>query len=185
MAAHLPQLFSGARGKIIVTKADGTDMTLGVATDISVDIRNDIRPTMVVGSLNPVALDPMGVDVSASIGRIIPVTANPTTPTAATLNPQPKVNEVTAIDYGFEAAINDILETDGLTITIQDQTTGQVLACIRGARFTGKSMSLSTGDIGNERYQFVGIYDSANGNSVNRVGEAVSNIGYGSGVDST
>jgi hypothetical protein len=177
---HLPQLLSGARGKIEVTKADGSKETLAFATDISVSVNHDIRTTYVVGSSNPVALDPVGYDVSCSIGRIFPIN----TTTAETKNANGETVSVkvladtTAIQHKLENEINKILERDSMTITITDKQTNQTIASIQGARFTGRSFSVSSGDVASERYNFVGLYDAASNNSTDADG-----LGYGKGVD--
>lgn len=177
-----PQLLSGARGVISVkyAKDDGSrvDLTLALALDISVNVRESVRETYVMGALNPVTLDPVAIDVDCSVGRVVPVNrrnaaepgANgaPIAGDAAGTTASPK-NAVTgenglssaasAIQLGLEETINRILTHDTVEIQIKDKITGKIIAVVKEARFAGRTLSTSTGDVANERINFVGIYD--------------------------
>jgi len=156
-----PQLFSGARGAIYIK-----DQTTPVAfvTDISVSVQANVRPTYVIGSLNPVGLEPLSEDVNVSIGRIIPINSS-NAKTVVSPAFEASKDKFTAIDYGHEERMNAILTADSIDIAIMDKVTQKTIAFIRYCRFAGRTTSMSMGDIANERYQFVGIYDSANNSS--------------------
>lgn len=169
-----PQLFSGARGKITFGASDGTTKTvLAIITDVSVSVKEGLRPTYVVGEMNPISIEPLSIDVDCSIGRMIPVNAlNATTNgtdagTGDTKLSAPVANrQVSARDLGMEEQISQILQKDSVEIIIEDKITGKTLAKISHARFQGRQMSLNSGDLANERISYVGIYDGGyDGNS--------------------
>lgn len=178
-----PQLLSGARGIVSVTYRDDSGnaftKTLAVALDISVNVRESVRETYVMGELNPVALDPVAIDVDCSIGRVIPVnridapsgTSTDLTADASGTSLNPKVNQTvnsktsaaSAIQLGLEETINRILSHDTIDIEIKDKITGATIAMVKEARFAGRSISTGAGDVASERLNFVGIYDKGYG----------------------
>jgi len=148
-----PQLLSGARGLIKYIDSKGATQTLGIATDISINTRENLRPSYVIGQIGPVSIEPLSLDVDCSIGRLVPVNLTTGLP-----------KSVSAIDLGLEEKINEILTTAAIEIQIYDKssTEGEVLvSSIKEARFTGRSLSVSSGDVAQERLNFVGIYDAA------------------------
>jgi len=164
-----PQLLSGARGKISFKTPTGELKVLGFVTDVSISEQEGLRPTFVVGSLNAVTIEPLSMDVSVSVGRVMPI--NKTNGDI--------LDKVTAIDHEFEAAMNAILSLEHCEITIEDKNPSDpsnplILASIKYCRFAGRSMSLSSGDVGSERYNFVGIYDGGRGGNTN-----TADINYG------
>lgn len=155
------QLFTGARGKItfVPKKADGSAadaVTLAFVTDVSVSENAGLRPTYVVGSLNPVGIEPLSIDVTCSVGRIIPINDAWKPDADGKLEALPAG---TAIDRGLEPRINDILALHDVEINIVDKVTDKVVASVKNARFAGRSTSVSSGDVASERFNFVGIYD--------------------------
>jgi len=169
--SHKPQLFSGARGVIKYGKGT-TFKTLAIAVDISVNTREQLRPTYVVGRIEPISIEPIGIDVDCSIGRIIPVNAFNALATGDELAAE-STSRVTAIDISLEEKIADILTADSLTIEIYDsKATGgdNVISSIKDARFTGRSVSLNSSDVAQERLNFVGIYDGGYGGESNTPG---------------
>ena len=164
-----PQLLSGARGKITFKGADGELQVLGFVTDVSISENEGLRPSYVVGSMNPITIEPLSYDVSVSIGRIVPVN-----------NPSGSAKDkISAVDFNIEHAINIILAMDHCEIIIEDKnpsdpTNPKIIAAIKYCRFSGRSQSLSTGDVASERYNFVGIYDGGRGGDTN-----VAEINYG------
>ena len=177
---HKSQLASGARGIIRITDSNGVTTTLGMALDISVNIRETVRETYVMGELNPVALDPTAIDVDCSIGRVIPVMTQaqakqPNTATATRTSGTGTSGTGTtpthATEFGAEIAIDSILTAPAIDIELFDTVSAQSIARIRQARFTGRTLSTSTSEIANERLNFVGIYDSSNDNTAT--------VGYG------
>lgn len=170
------QLFTGARGKItFVPKKDdgsaGTAVTLAFVTDVSVSENAGLRPTYVVGSLNPVGIEPLSIDVTCSVGRIIPI-SDAWDGEGDSAKPLPAG---TAVDRGLEPRINDILALHDVEINIVDKVTDKVVASVKNARFAGRSTSVSSGDVASERFNFVGIYDGHYDNS-NSLG---TETGYG------
>lgn len=156
------QLFSGARGRIEFIDSDGGKHTLAFVTDVSINETASLRPSYCIGNVGPITIEPMSMDVTASIGRIIPINADS------------KKNEDTAIDRKLEEKIDEILTKSDLTITIYDTkslkdgvATETILASVKHARFAGRSTSMSTGDVASERYQFVGIFDAGYGGTSN------------------
>lgn len=169
--SHKPQLFSGARALISYENSAGKIIPMAIATDVSVNTRDNIRPSFVVGQLGPISLEPLSIDVDCSIGRLIPMNgAGKTGDETGLPGRQPSEDGppgdlkgkslVTAMDLGLEERINQILTADSIKITIVDSITNKTIAVVREARFSGRSMSLNSSDIGNERMNFVGIYDS-------------------------
>jgi hypothetical protein len=180
-----PQLLSGARGIIKTGKSSGVSETLAIAMDISVSVRSSVRETYVMGELNPVALDPVAIDVDCSIGRVIPVNAS--TPTSGP-NSEPPAKRpegtaaepstgkdsarggstaTSAIQLGLEDQINKILTADTIQIEIVDKISGATIAVVKEARFAGRSISTGAGDVASERLNFVGIYDAGYGGNEN------------------
>ena len=148
-----PQLLSGARGLIKYIDSKGVTQTLGIATDISINTRENLRPSYVIGQIGPVSIEPLSLDVDCSVGRLVPV--NLTTG---------EYKSASAIDLGLEEKINEILTSAAIEIQIYDKSSsgGEVLvSSIKEARFTGRSLSVSSGDVAQERLNFVGIYDAA------------------------
>jgi hypothetical protein len=157
-----PQLLSGARGKITFKTPQGEMKVLGFVTDVSVSENEGIRPTYVVGSMNPITLEPTSYDVSCSVGRIIPISK----PDGSVMD------KYTAIDHDFEASINAILSLDHVEIILEDKNPAdpsnpKIIAAIKYCRFAGRSAHLSSGDVGAERYNFVGLYDGGRGGDTN------------------
>jgi hypothetical protein len=157
-----PQLLSGARGKITFKAPNGELKVLGFVTDVSISEHEGLRPTYVVGSMNPTTIEPLSIDVSVSVGRIMPING---------ANGQ-ILDKYTAIDHEFEASINAILALDHCEITLEDKnpadpTNPKIIAAIKYCRFSGRSMSLSSGDVASERYNFVGLYDGGRGGDTN------------------
>lgn len=161
MAGVNPQLLSGARGQIY----NGTTL-LAVATDITVNVRHNVRPTYVIGDENAAAIDSLAYDVDVSIGRVIPVNltsdATNSVPPAA-VPPGPAVtsteNKISAISLGLEAVLNTVISAPDIYIVLQDRVTGATIASVQGCRFSGRTQSMNANDIANERLNFVGIYD--------------------------
>lgn len=165
-----PQLFSGARGKITFKTPGGELKVLGFVTDVSISSNEGLRPSFVVGSMNPVSIEPLSIDVSVSVGRIMPVNK-----TDGSI-----LDKYTSIDHEFEASVNAILSLDHLEITLEDKnpadpTNPKIIASIKYCRFAGRSQSLSSGDVASERYNFVGIFDGGRGGDAN----TVTDINYG------
>lgn len=175
--ATQPQLLSGARGIVKTTAADGSQKTLAVALDISVNVRESVRETYVMGELNPMALDPVAIDVDCSIGRVVPVNrtgaalngakdglvgdaagtaANPHVASESNSN----ASAASAIQLNLEKTISEILTADTIQIDIYDKISGKAIASVKEARFAGRTISTGAGDVASERLNFVGIYDS-------------------------
>jgi hypothetical protein len=148
-----PLLHSGARGVVKYTDAAGNLKTLALALNIDVSINQGVRQTYVMGSKNPVMQDPLSIDVTCSVGRVVPVNS-------ATSQDVSVESQMTAIGLGLEATINASLESESLTIQLVDKITGKVIANIKEARFAGRSMSVNAQDVASERINFVGIYDA-------------------------
>lgn len=163
-----PQLFSGARGKITFKDSDGNEHILALVTDVSIQETAGLRPTYVVGAEGPVLIEPLSMDVTASIGRIVPI--NDAKGKART--------EITSIDYKFEEIMHTITQRDTVEITIYDTKSKdgeKILASVKYARFSGRSTSMNSGDTASERYNFVGILDAGYGATAN----AADSINYG------
>lgn len=182
MSATTPQLLSGARGVISVTYSDDagarTTRVLAVALDISVNVRESVRETYVMGELNPVALDPVAIDVDCSVGRVVPVNrldaAAGTAPNnlagdaaGDAANPKAqqtargdKTSAASALQLGMEETIDRILTHDTIDIEIKDKISGKTIAYVKEARFAGRTLSTGAGDVASERLNFVGIYDA-------------------------
>lgn len=171
-----PQLFSGARGTIEIKGQDGVVQTLAFVTDVSISSNESLRPSYVIGDINPKTIEPLSEDASASIGRIIPIND----PKGA------KRTSINAIDYKIEPILHQIMTSDSLEITIYDQNltgdpTGKspkVMGSLKGARYAGKSFNSSATDLATERYNFVGLWDGSYGNA--QVG---GNVNYALGSD--
>jgi len=177
--ADKPQLFSGARGLIKYKNSAGAEVTLAIATDISINVREQLRPSYVIGELGPLSIEPLSLDVDCSIGRLVPVNVGAVAQGAAPNQvPQPLPGRqpadaapsqlssaATAIDLGLEERLDQILNSNSLEIVIYDKFMGngndlKTVSVIKEARFTGRSMSVSSGDVAQERLNFVGIWDA-------------------------
>jgi len=146
-----PQLLSGARG---VVKINNTTV-LAYCTDISIDVSHRVQPVHTFGSINARSVEPIqSGPCTVSIGRVIPV--NDSVGNA--------VNS-SAIATGIEPVLNQMLGAEDITVDLIDKVTNVVYASIKNCRFTGRSLSLGTSGLANERLTLMGIYDSASGNS--------------------
>lgn len=155
-----PQLISGARGIIgRVDLSTGEISPLAFATDITVNIRQGVRQTYVVGRMNPGAIDSLTYDVDVSVGRVVPVNA-----ADANANAEGEVESreetATAIGLGFEPLITAFTSAEDLSIALQDKVTGQFISSVRNCRFAGRTIGTNANDIAQERMNFIGIYDS-------------------------
>jgi len=163
-----PQLFSGARGKISFKDSDGQETVLALVTDVSIQESAGLRPTYVVGAEGPITIEPLSMDVTASIGRIVPINK----PDGSARD------QITSIDYKFEEVMSSITQREHVEITIYDTKSKdgeKILASVKYARFAGRSTSMSSGDTASERYNFVGILDAGYGGTAN----AADSINYG------
>jgi hypothetical protein len=159
----LPQLLSGARGRIKYKDSSGNESTLAFVTDVTVQATDSLKPTYVVGRISPVTIEPLSYDVRCSIGRIVPVNKN---------DSAEALEKITSIDHRLEELINNILSSETVEIALEDQNpknpaAPNTLAVIKHARFAGRSSNLASQDTGNERYEFVGIYDGGYGGDSN------------------
>lgn len=148
-----PQLLSGARGLI----KNGA-VTLAIATDITVNVRHNVRPTYVIGDMNAAAIDSLAYDVDVSVGRVIPVNAKNAD------SDKGKVTgtnaEISSIGLRLEAILAKIISASDINIVLQDRVTSAIIASVKGCRFSGRTQSMNANDIANERINFIGIYDA-------------------------
>jgi hypothetical protein len=169
-----PQLFSGARGKIVLGST-----TLALVTNISVSEQEGLRPTHVVGEYHPVSIDPLSYDVSVSIGRIVPVAKSDGT----------AQNAYTGTQLGLEPTLDKVLSQDSVDIIIYDKNpvdkTEYTVAKIVGCRFTGRSTSVSSGDIASESYNFTGLLNRGYGGDTSSTTGEDGSLPIGYGLDST
>jgi hypothetical protein len=170
-----PQLLSGARGLVSYKDPNGNAVVLGIATDITINIRQAVRDSFVMGRPNAATLDPTAIDVDCSIGRLVPVNTmtNNTQPSAGQHVAGNGVGAATAIELGLEDLIVNMLSSNAIEIGIEDSITGVFTSSVKQARFTGRTLSDAAGDVANERLNFIGIYDSGTN------GENSAPTGYG------
>jgi hypothetical protein len=151
-----PQLLSGARGVI-----KNGESVLAFATDITVNVRHNVRPTYVMGRMNAGAIDSLSYDVDVSVGRVIPVNAKDADyDPANTPNTEVRESSISAISVGLEAIIAQMVASGDLNIVLTDRATGATISSVKGCRFTGRSMSMNANDVASERLTFQGIYDA-------------------------
>jgi hypothetical protein len=165
-----PQLYSGARGKITFKDSDGKSAVLAFVTSVSVSRNDGLRPSYVIGTEGPRSIEPVSVDVSGSIGRIIPVSK---------MDKNEALDKMTSIDHRFEEKINEILNRNSCEIVIEDKVTGAVLDVIKHVRFAGRNTSVNSGDIASENYQFVGILTGGYGSDENFLADNSTGLNYG------
>jgi hypothetical protein len=161
-----PLLYSGARGRINYRDVNGNQRTLGIALDLSVSVNESVQQTFVIGSYNAPVLDPTAIDVSVSMSTVIPMNTATSSTTPAT--------NISAIDLGLEASIQNVLVSQSVTIEIMDRITNKVLASIRECRFAGRSISTSATGVASARYQFSGILDAGRDGTEN----SAAKLGY-------
>lgn len=153
MAAR-PQLFSGARGKLVIA-----GKTLGYITEVSVTVNSNVRAIHTFGAANARSVEPLSTSCSVSIGRVIPVN-----------KPDATATNTSAINNGIEPIINQMLYAEDITVELQDKITGVTIANIQNCRFTGRTLSVGASNVATERITLVGIYDAANGNTPEQLG---------------
>ena len=148
-----PQLLSGARGVISVTDADGNENILGMVLDISINPVYGQQQTFVCGAFNATSIDPVSMDISGSLSRVIPISmaGQPTTP-----NPK-----FSAIDLGLMQSIQNALKAKSVVITLRDKITDKVMGSIRECRGSGESLSGSAQNLFTARTNFIGIFDGS------------------------
>jgi hypothetical protein len=174
-----PQLLSGARGLIQSLNTDtGQFETLGFATDITINIRQGVRQTYVVGRMNAGAIDSLTYDVDVSIGRVVPVNTTATGEGPVTADTA-RQQTATAVGIGLEPIIQTFVGSEDLSIALQDKVTGVYVSSIRNCRFSGRSLGTNANDIAQERLNFVGIYDTGydGENAASLLGYETSNEG--------
>lgn len=155
-----PQLLSGARGLIQALNTDtGQFETLAFSTDITVNVRQGVRQTYVVGRMNPGAIDSLTYDVDVSIGRVVPVNKTATGEGPVTAD-SARQSTATALGIGLEPLIQTFIESEDISIAVQDKVTGVYISSVRNCRFSGRSLGINANDIAQERLNFVGIYDT-------------------------
>jgi hypothetical protein len=161
-----PMLFSGARGKILRTSPTGQVETLAVVLDINVSRNDGVQTTFVVGSLNGVANDPTGTDVSVGFSAVVPVSDS---------TGKVDTKHLTSVGQQLTPTLKSILISNALTIEVQDRITNRVVASIRECRFTGENLSLAATSVGTKRFNYVGILDAGYDGKEN----VATNLGYG------
>jgi len=154
-----PNLLSGARGLIKRKSSDGSYEPLYVVTSVSISTSIGVRQTFVIGSKNPINSDPVSITARATIGRVIPVNQ----PTSSSADQ----SKVTAIDLKLEEKIFESLEKETLIIEVQDRVTGKTVGALKEARFAGRDMGDSAGDLAGESIRFEGIWDAGYDGSEN------------------
>ena len=146
-----PQLLSGARA--VIKREDGT--VLGVATDVTVNVRSAIRRAYVLGSLNPVDNTPISYDVDGTIGSFVPVNA---------LDDAEASIFKSAIAYGLNKPINEILTSEDVNIIVYDKARPgkpeREVMSIRNARLTTDTINVPVDGEATARWAFIGIYDA-------------------------
>ena len=152
----LPQLASGARGIVSYRTADGSVKVLGLALDISVNLAEGVQQTFVMGSYNAPGIDPISVDCTGSVSRVVPVNSSSST--------QADQSQISAIDLGLQQQIQNVLSSQSVEVTVRDRVTDRVLGSIKEARFSGRSLSMGAQSLMTERLSFVGIWDGSYNN---------------------
>jgi hypothetical protein len=150
----LPSLFSGARGVLKIN-----NKAFAFVTQVSVNVTHNVRATHTFGSPNARSVEPLSYSCSVSIGAVVPV--NDSNGTA--------INS-SAVSMGAESLIALFTRSEDISIDLEDQNTNTTVAAIRNARFTGRSLSSSAGNLASASYNFVAIYDSVGGNAPTRLG---------------
>jgi hypothetical protein len=144
--------------------------------------------------MNGAAHDPLSIDVDISIGRVIPVNPHDAVSNGSPVPPGPSMSKYpswippvganqtaatqgpTALESGLESVISKMTTDDDFTLAIFDVTSNQYVSSVHHCRYAGGSLTLNSGDVGNESLNYVGIYDAGN------AGENSANVGYGLGV---
>jgi hypothetical protein len=148
---HKPQLASGARGVITFKDSAGNPITLGYATDITLNRRDQLMPTYVIGEYGPKTLEPLAIDADCSIGRFIYVNSSSASGTPA------DGKATNTYSLKFEELYKDLGSAAAVEIALIDKN-NQPIGTLKEARFTGRSLSVNSGDVARESLNFVGIY---------------------------
>lgn len=150
-----PQLLSGVRGVVMLGATP-----LAFIADVIINVREGVRQTYVMGRMNPGAIDSLSYDVDVSVGRVYPVNNKGAEATTKDGSVTLKENNQSGISVGLETTIATMVSAEDLSIVLQDKQTQKTIANVRHARFAGRSFSMMAGDVAQERYNFVGIFDS-------------------------
>jgi hypothetical protein len=161
-----PMLMSAARGKITYIDGSGNQRILAFALDISVSEAVSNRKTYCIGSLNPLSIDPTGIDVTASISRVVPVNDID--------SEELLQGKTSSADLGLNPKIQDILTSQTIAIELLDKVTDKIICGVREARFAGRSLGVNAQGVATERLNFTGIFDPNYSNSNTGV-----KLGYG------
>ena len=167
-----PQLLSGARGIIKIG-----NKPLAFVADIIVNIREGVRQTYVLGRMNPGVIDSLSYDVDVSVGRVYPVNSKSADADIGKIQSgqaglTPEVQD--GITVGLEEIIAQMTSAEDLTISIEDRNS-TTISSVQNCRFAGRSFTMQAGDVAQERYNFMGIYDSGYGGG--EIGQTAQ-IGY-------
>jgi len=166
-----PQLLSGARGLIqVLDTSTGQFNTIAFATDITINTRQGVRQTFVVGRMNAGSIDSLTYDVDILIGRVVPVN---TQGEGAVDEGAARPDTATALGIGLEPLIATFVASEDISIAIQDKVTSQYTSSIRNCRFSGRSLGTNANNIAQERINFIGIYDTGYSDE-----NAASSLGY-------
>jgi hypothetical protein len=152
--AMRPQLFSGARGEL---KINGE--VIAYVTEVSVTVNANVRAVHTFGAPNARSVEPLSTSCSVTIGRVIPVNK----PDGSSVN-------TSSIQNNIEPIINQMLFAEDIQVELQDRITKVTVANVKNCRFTGRSLSVGSGNIASERITLMGIYDAANGNTPTQLG---------------
>ena len=158
MSQIKPQLFSGTRAKMTINGLNG-QQTLYFVTDISININNNVRAVHTFGAPNARSVEPLSISCSLSFSRVIPLNKADGTAVNTSL-----------VTIGIEPLIANITSADDVSVILEDNVTGKVVASIKNCRFSGRTLSAGAGNIATERVNMVGIYDAANGNAPAGIG---------------
>lgn len=155
---HKPQLASGARGQITFKDSADTSVVLGYATDITINRRDQLMPTYVIGEYGPKTLEPLSVDADCSIGRFVHVNTSTTSGTGSG-------SATNTYALKFEEIYSKLGSASAVEISLFDKNNKEI-GTLKEARFTGRSMSVNSGDVARESLNFVGIYIAVEGKQV-------------------
>lgn len=150
----LPQLLSGARGKITVNGAP-----IAFVTNVSVSRNHNVQPVHTFGAPNARSIEPLSYSCSVSIGTVIPVNDG-----------SGKAVDSSFIGLGIVPTIQLMLQSEDVTVDLLDNITGATIASIRNCRPTSDSLSLPAAGLASGSLQLVGIYDAAGGSAPTQLG---------------
>jgi len=154
----ISQILTGARALLAVN-----GKPIGLFSNCSWSIRQDKVPQFILGRYNPAEITPTAqeaVSVTLTGYRVIATTGSPASPYQLGSTGQ---NADGSPENGITTLLQNLLNEEDVTVTIQDRQTGKTIFTAQGCRPTGWSSGVAAKGVSDIRIELVGVvaYDES------------------------